>query len=115
MSNETNPAEIDYPWREAMLAEIASGDVLRANDALLSLAYYEGELQWVESKMLEVIDSDLDLQVRQLAVICLGHIARIHGAITKDVVLPKLTALLSDQNYASRARNALDDIEIFVK
>jgi hypothetical protein len=98
-----------------MMAEVMSGDVARATDALLSLTNHEVDRLWIEVVLLGVIDGDLELQIRQLAVICLGHVARIHGDITKGKVMPKLRALERDPDLGSRAKNALEDIEVFVR
>jgi hypothetical protein len=104
--------QVDPAWRAEMMAEVVSGNLQRATDALLSLTNHEVDRRWIEDTLLDVIESDLDLQVRQLAVVCLGHVARIHRGIANRVV-SRLQALKSDSDLASRARNALEDIEIF--
>jgi hypothetical protein len=105
----------DLAWRAEMMAEVQSGDVVRATDALLSLTNGEVDRSWIEDTLLGVIDGHDDLQVRQLAVICLGHLARIHGNISDDTVVAKLKSLQRDPEFASRATNALEDVETFVK
>jgi hypothetical protein len=112
MSDGDSP-QVDPAWRAHMMAEVASGDVPRATEALLSLVNYESDRSWIESVLLRVIDGDFDLQVRQLAVICLGHVARIHRAISNSVV-SRLREMQRDQALSSRVRNALEDVEIFV-
>lgn len=108
------PEGPDLVWRGRMMADIESGDFALATDALLSLTNYEPERRWIEKVLLGVIDSTADLQIRQLAVICLGHVARIHRNTTSAVVVPRLEALTHEKDFASRANNALEDIEIFV-
>lgn len=95
------------------MEDLTSGDLAVATEALLSLTNHEVDRKWIEMALLRVIDGPFDLQLRQLAVICLGHVARIHGAISRDFVVPKLHLLERDPDLGSRARNALEDIEIF--
>jgi hypothetical protein len=104
----------DVTWRADMLAQVYGGDLGSATDALLSLTNHDPDRCWLEEQLISVIDGSLDLQVRQLAVICLGHLARIHGAISQQV-REKLILLESVPDFRSRAKNALDDVEIFVK
>ncbi|MGE6955069.1 hypothetical protein [Staphylococcus capitis] len=107
-------SEPDADWRTNMMAQVHGGSLGSATDALLSLTNCEPDRRWLEGQLIDVIDGPLDLQVRQLAVICLGHLARIHGAISPHV-REKLTSLESSPDFRSRARNALEDVEIFVK
>lgn len=115
MSDEVDAGDVDHAWREQMLALIAGSDRTSATEALLSLAYHETDRKWLEDTLLGVVDGDFDIQVRQLAVICLGHAARIHRATTPDKVAPKLIELQSDPRFAARANNALADIETFTR
>lgn len=104
----------DTAWRADMLAQVRGGDLGSATEALLSLTNHDPDRRWLEEQMIGVIESSLDLQVRQLAVVCLGHLARIHGAISQQV-REKLSSLEAIPDFRSRARNALEDVEIFVK
>lgn len=114
MSDGDSPqVDPDPTWRADMMADVASGDVSRATEALLSLVNHESDRSWIESVLLRVVDSNFDLQVRQLAVICLGHVARIHRAIS-DSAVSRLREMQDDPSLSSRARNALEDVEIFV-
>lgn len=102
-------------WRVDVLAELQSGVAGRATDALLSLTYHESDRVWLEDLLLGVLEDDgNDLQVRQLATICLGHSARIHQAVSRRVI-DRLDALLGHPELASRATDALSDIAIFAK
>lgn len=96
-----------------MLADVSGGDVAQATDALLSLTYHEPDRLWMEATLLDLVDNAPDPQVRALAVVCLGHLARIHRSITAAKIVPKLQELESDPNLSSRAVNALEDFAIF--
>ncbi|WP_229070828.1 hypothetical protein [Actinoplanes sp. DH11] len=112
--NDGDSPQVDLAWRADMMAEVASGDVPRATEALLSLVNHESDRSWIEGVLLGVIDGDFDLQIKQLAVICLGHVARIHRAISGGVV-SRLEEMQTDPSLSSRANNALEDVGIFVQ
>ncbi|MFJ6669805.1 hypothetical protein ACIQMJ_01705 [Actinosynnema sp. NPDC091369] len=105
--------DVDEPWRAEMLAAIASGDPQIANPALLELTYDDPDGEWVEPILLEHLAPKYDVRLRLLAATCLGHVARIHGKITRRTVVPALQALLADPVVGGTAQDALDDIEQF--
>jgi len=58
---------------------------------------------------------DEDDDVAGLAVTGLGHLARLHGELDLDVVLPLLHELRDTPGpLAGRAEDALEDIETFL-
>ena len=79
--------------------ELASGDSDRISVALLR-PYLQHEQAWV----------------RGVAAMCLGYVARLHGTLDLDVVIPAIRELLDDETRETRgkAEDALDDIEIFM-
>lgn len=109
MTGNEDWARPDQAWRDRMTAWVYGQDHGRAAEALLSLTYHAPDRRWLEARLLEVIDSNLDIQVRQLAVTCLGHAARIHGA-TSDAVSLKLQELRKNPQVAGLAEDALSDI-----
>lgn len=96
---------------ETMLADGTSEEKTRA---LLAVALNGEDRVWVQQWCLDLLESE-DSNVRRIAVICLGHVARIHGEIDRDVVVPRLRRLSSDPAVAGDAENALEDIEIFTR
>jgi hypothetical protein len=113
VTSETNPSDhVDERWRAEMLADIRSGDP-PANPALLELTYDDPDGDWVEPILLEHLAPKHDVRLRLLATTCLGHLARIHGKITRRTVVPALRALLSDPVVGGTAQDALDDIDQF--
>ena len=82
-------------------------------DALIRLAYHDPDWQWVESRCLAYC-RDPNSDVRGAAITCLGHLARIHGALHLGQVLPVLLELRSDPAVGGRAEDALDDIRTYV-
>lgn len=53
--------------------------------------------------------------MRGLAIICLGHLARIHGKIDSKKVLTALTSVMDNAELSGRAEDAMSDIEMFAK
>ena len=54
------------------------------------------------------------MDVSGLAIICLGHLARIHRRLDLDRVSPLLKELRRDKEIGDRVGCALDDIQIFM-
>lgn len=107
----TPPPDPDEHWRAEVLAAIRSGDPQVANPALLELTCDDPDGEWVEPILLEHLAPGYDVQLRRLAATCLGHLARIHGKITRGTAVPALRALLPDPVLGGTAEDALDDID----
>lgn len=96
-----------------MLLDISGDSVSDAVEAVLSLALQDPDRDWLEELLISTIETSRDAQVRAIAVVSLGHVARIHRSVTRDRVVPVLNRLLDDPELGSRAANALEDIDIF--
>ncbi|MFJ6560888.1 hypothetical protein ACIQMV_13570 [Streptomyces sp. NPDC091412] len=102
-------------WRAALTADVGSTDVGRATRALLALTYDDPDRTAVEALLLKCLDpsdTTVDPQVTALAVTCVGHVARLHGAIGPDL-LERVRDLLQDPVLGGRAEDAMDDIASF--
>jgi hypothetical protein len=91
---------------------LASGSREQITDALVGLAYHDTDWQWVQSQCLSFL-SNPDPDVGGLAATCLRQLARIHGRVDKQLVLPALQRLLTDPQVAGVAEDALENIRIF--
>ncbi|MGO1056610.1 hypothetical protein [Crossiella sp. CA198] len=100
-------------WRADMISDIRSSDIGLATDALLGLTYNEPDRTWLEGVLLECVGPGNDEQIRALSVTCMGHVARLHRAISPKLI-EKLKELLGDPVLGGRAEDALDDVESFV-
>jgi hypothetical protein len=80
--------------------------------ALLRLTYHDDDWRWVQDLCLNFLNEG-DINIQALAITCLGHLARIHGVIEFDKVIPQLEALLDHAELGGRASDALDDIRMF--
>jgi hypothetical protein len=54
-----------------------------------------------------------DPWVRGVAATCAGHIARLHGALDTNRIVPLIERLASDPRTIGRVEDALEDIEMF--
>ena len=94
---------------ERLLSSDDSGIV---TTALLDMTFNISDIDSIQSICIEMSNSPNN-DIANLAVICLGHIARLHGAIDKTTI-DFLKSKLNDKRIGGSAQDALDDIEIFV-
>jgi hypothetical protein len=94
---------------------IETGNETAITDALLSAAYYNSDWRWVQDLCLRFMHHP-NRVVRSAAVICLGHVARIHKTLDLDIVLPKLAELKAeDPSIAPWVDDAIGDIRFFLR
>lgn len=100
-------------WRAAMISDLRGPDITAATRALLALTYNDPDRTAVEVLLLcQLSSSDVDPEVRALAVTCMGHVGRIHRAVSPETVR-RLEALIDDAELGGRAEDALGDIAAF--
>lgn len=83
-------------------------------DALLRSAYHNEDWRWVQGKCL-VYAQHPSCLVRQIAIQSLGHLARLHGKLDMNLVMPVLLDLKKDSTLLGFVDDALDDIQMFIK
>jgi hypothetical protein len=104
-----------FPMSRSELERLTdSGNDSAIIEGLLSAAFYDPEWRWVQNLCLRFL-ADPDSGIRSNAAMCLGHVARIHGQLDIEVVVPRLTELLRDTSIAPWAEDALEDIKFFLK
>lgn len=91
-----------------------SKDPKKICDALIRITYYDHDYKWVQSKCIIFLNSN-DLNVKRLSIICLGHLARIHKQLDKEIVIPLLKKLQNNLNVRGVVEDTLDDIELFLQ
>lgn len=111
MSQYREPAPIA---RSEAVAALSSGDLNKVREALVSIAFHDPDFEWAQAQCLDFC-ANPDPEVRGVAVVCLGHIARIHGRIDMEKVGPVLKKLASDSQLVGIVQDALDDIRQFAK
>ena len=102
--------------RKWALEQIKSDETDKIADALLSLAFYDEDWMFVENLCIE-FSSHSDSKVRGIAILCFGHLARIHGQLHIEKVMPIINKALIDKDNFIRghAYDAKDDINTFLK
>lgn len=83
-------------------------------DALIRVTFHESDWRWAQEHCLSLLKHP-QKEIRQLAVTCIGHIARIHRRIDISKVVPALKRLQSDPDVGGHADDALSDIEMFAR
>ena len=81
--------------------------------ALLGVTWHVADWEWVQDRCLRFLDSPWPA-VRDTAITCLGHLARIHKKLNTPKVLDALTKKLADPACSGRAEDAMEDIEMFI-
>lgn len=81
-------------------------------ETLVRLAFHDDDGAFVEQLCLDRL-GDLNEAVRCVAVVCLGHLARLHGALS-DAAIDRLHALVGDPIVGGHASDALDDVATYV-
>lgn len=100
-------------WRSAVMSDLQGPDVTAATRALLDFTYGDPDRRAVEVVLLRQLSSpDVHHEVKELAVTCMGHVGRLHRAVSPDVVR-RLEGLLDDPDLGGRAEDALGDIRAF--
>jgi hypothetical protein len=94
--------------------ELASDVLDRRTGAILLMVNKFYQSDWVLKRLIDLSSSE-DVNVKNLTITCIGHIARLRGEIDRSLVMPVLQRLLQDSNFSGIAQDALDDIEIFTK
>ena len=67
--------------------------------ALLSMAFYEADWKWAQGQCLHFLEHS-DVNVRAMAVTSLGHIARIHRNLEREIVEKALSKHLNDEKIS---------------
>lgn len=112
MSNQfRNPVEIS---RARALDILNSGNAAQVVDCLLGLAFYEEDAGFVWSAISRFVDAP-EPGVRGVAILCVGHMARIHGATPPTWATAAVARALldSDRFVSGHAHSATSDIKMF--
>jgi hypothetical protein len=100
--------------KERILELLKSDDVSIVTDALLYATFNFDSWIWLQDECLKLLNNK-NVDIKGLAVTCIGHIARIHSSLDKEKVLPILCKKLFDEDISGRVQDTLDDINMFVK
>ena len=99
--------------RQQLECEFDSDSGVRIADALVSAALHEADWPWVQDWCMRFAGHS-DVDVRRVAITCLGHLARLHHTLDLDRVLPLLAVKLNDTALQGTVEDTLSDIRMFV-
>lgn len=91
-----------------------SEDVGEISATLVAIALNDSSWRWAQNRCLEFLNHD-NFEIRGVAATCLGHIARIHGQLDEDKVMPALRERLKDKAISGRIEDAIADIGMFLR
>ena len=97
---------------DASLA-FSSGSPHDIAHALIRVVYHDPDWRWAQELCIEYAKHP-DSDVAGLAVTCFGHLARIHGKLDLERVLPILEELKQDEKIGGRVDDALGDIRMYM-
>ena len=99
-----------------ILNDICSEDTKVVVNGLLSLAFYSSCRQQVENICIYFSENS-NANIKGIAILCFGHLARIHGQLDLKKIMPIVKSNLDNQNVfiAGHAHSAKDDIETFLQ
>ena len=91
---------------------LSSGDTAAKIYALLRSAHHDPDWRWVQDTCIEhALNADFELAYT--ATICFGHLARIHGALDLNKVMPVLTKLRKDPAHKGVVEDIIQEIRFF--
>ena len=108
--------------RPELQRQFESGSPEEVAQALVSAAFHEADWGWVQDWCIRLADHT-DSNVRRVAIVSLGHIARVHRALDLGRVLPILALKAKEEDLALKAKeedlegtveDALSDIHMFI-
>jgi hypothetical protein len=100
----------DATFADVRAAVAADEEPLRVSQLLVGLTFHEPDWRGVQELCLEILASG-NPGYAYAAVLCLGHVARIHGRIDRERVIPAITAHQDDAKLRGRVQLTLEDID----
>jgi len=104
-------------YNRAEAAEaVRSQDAAVVSRALVGVAFYDEDWGWVQSQCV-LLAKHPSPAVRCVAATCLGHLARIHGQLDREIVNPVLDSLAADPDptVSGCVSDARDDLDTYLK
>ena len=102
------------PISKQSVLDVLDGSDEIGSEAIIRAALTISDREWVESTLLKAL-SDQRLEVRRAALLGFGHLARLHGQLDLEMVVPLLKQYLGDDVLGGTAEDALEDIATFVR
>ena len=108
--------EIENNNNDYYIEQIDSKNKENVVKGLLGLAVYGSDFEFIQDTLVNFSKSE-DENIRGIAILGFGHIARLYGKINKDVVMPIVQNGLKDKSEIAKGQSAaaLDDINFFTE
>jgi hypothetical protein len=110
MLTYSTPPHLSHQEAERLFASGTSAEIC---DSLVSVALNDEDWRWSQTQCLKFLEHR-DINVRGLAATCLGHIARIHRNLDRELVIKALQQRLQEPEISAQVEDALQDIEMFL-
>jgi hypothetical protein len=100
--------------RDELELALNSLDERVVESALVSLAFYEEDDQFAQDHVFRLAE-DQRPAVRGTAILCIGHLARLHGNLPREPTVSLVSSGLCDQDEYVRgqAESARGDLWVF--
>lgn len=79
---------------------------------IVDATHVVSDYEWLVEQLLELTKHS-DIEVREIAVTCIGHLARLHRGRDKKLLLEILEPLQHQSDIAGRVSDAIDDVNMF--
>ncbi len=100
--------------KEQLVKIFSSKDIKSICFGLISMAFYENDLNFC-FKIIEDFSKNENEYIRGNAVLCIGHLARIHKTLHENLIQIVKKSLNDPSKYVrGHAESALDDIDIYI-
>ncbi len=101
--------------QEEVLNVMKNGSHEAIEEVLVSVAFEETDYEFALSIVLRGASSNV-AAIRGTGILCLGHLARLHGRLPLDPVMAIVKkGLKDDSDYVrGQSENAADDIAIYI-
>lgn len=100
--------------RNKLIRALETGTIPEIENAIVSIAFYEDKEFALKS--IFKLASNSDQAIRGTAILCIGHLARIHRDLPEEETLNIIEKNLKDQSIYVRAQaeSAASDINTFI-
>jgi len=115
MSGNLIYKEPEKMTKEQILAVLQSNDVAAIENALVSLVFFEEDFEFAK-KLIFNYAKNSDEAIRGTAILCIGHLARIHKNLPIEITIEIIEGALKDNSHYVReqAESAASDINVYI-
>lgn len=90
-----------------------SKDPEKILDALIRVTFFDPEPFYIQQKCIECLKID-NIDLQREVLICLGHLARMHGKVNLAIITPLLDQLKENKELKENVEEALSEFEDYL-